>query len=382
MTTITRSISLYSDHNGSDKVYNIQIVEEENGFKVNFQNGKQGGTLTSGTKTKIAVSIEAATKIFEKLQKEKTNGSSHYRPIDAVAGAYIEPVDRALSGSFPQLLTTVPEESLPELFKNSKRVLQQKYDGERLQTIFTDTDIQGSNKLGFLRGIPQGVKDVLASCIGTDFDGEIVGNTYYVFDITRFNGVSLKELSYASRLVKLEEVFQNIPENTFVIPVKTYRTTEEKERAFQLIKQGHGEGVVFKDTEAMYLEGRSKVAFKYKFTESATCFVTAFNTNKDSVRYGLTINGVDTELGSVSVPSKHTMPPVGALIEIHYLYAFPKTHALSQAVYKGPRLDQEKASCTVDQLKYKTTFHLDDEDDQDETISPTPAPKKRSTKMA
>ena len=379
---IVRSSSLCSDHGGSDKVYNIQIVENGGGYEVHYQNGRRGGTLASGTKTPSPVSMEEAVKIFDRLEKDKRNGSSHYRPVDANPDSYVPPAgDRELSGLMPQLLVEVDGAGLEKLIVDQGYVLQQKYDGERLQTKNSAGNIKGSNKKGFVRPVPEGVKKSLLDYQETDFDGELVGNCFYLFDMTRLNGEDIKGIPYAARLEKLEKTV--ISPTASLVPVRTYRTAEQKRAAVDRIREQKGEGVVGKSLKSTYEEGRSKLNVKFKFKASATCFVLSHTKEKRSVRYGLVVGGVEQDVGSVTIPSSSSMPAAGELIEIEYLYAFPGTHALSQAVYKGSRTDQLRSDCDVSQLKY-VSGPVDDADD-DATHAAVgdslpPAGKSRSQK--
>lgn len=70
MKTI-KSVDLFFKEGSSDKEYHIQIQEVTDGNVVNFQYGRVGNALQTGTKTDTPVSLEEATKIFDKLQKEK-----------------------------------------------------------------------------------------------------------------------------------------------------------------------------------------------------------------------------------------------------------------------------------------------------------------------
>ena len=89
MATIIKSIELRSIHAGSDKVYNVQLCEVDGGFVVNYQNGRRGGTLATGTKTKSPVANDKAQTIYERLVREKINGDSHYTIVgsDATSAA-------------------------------------------------------------------------------------------------------------------------------------------------------------------------------------------------------------------------------------------------------------------------------------------------------
>lgn len=101
---IQKSICLHSTADGAGKVYNIQIVEVPGGYEVHYQNGKRGGTLASGTKTRAPASLDSAAKIFNSLVNEKVNGRSHYKVIGTDANTAVTPVaERALSGVLPML---------------------------------------------------------------------------------------------------------------------------------------------------------------------------------------------------------------------------------------------------------------------------------------
>lgn len=67
-----KQASLTFTQGASDKEYHCQIVERDGGYVVEFQYGRRGSTLTSGSKTPEPVSLDKATGIFEKLVKEKT----------------------------------------------------------------------------------------------------------------------------------------------------------------------------------------------------------------------------------------------------------------------------------------------------------------------
>jgi predicted DNA-binding WGR domain protein len=69
-----KSADLFFQEGSSDKEYHLQIIElKEGGYVVNFQYGRRGGPLQSGTKTPEPVSLPEAEKIYEKLKNEKTN---------------------------------------------------------------------------------------------------------------------------------------------------------------------------------------------------------------------------------------------------------------------------------------------------------------------
>lgn len=364
MEKIINSAFLYSDHNGANKVYNAFLVEVEGGFMVTYQNGAKGSTLTAGKKTKAPVDLAAAQKVFEKLVKEKKNGSSHYRDIDANPDAYVAPVDgkvpTGLNLMFP---SAIKEEADVETYlKSPLYVMQEKFDGEHFANTDKDGDLVGSNKLGFERGVPNDLKSALEASLDSHLNGELIGSKLYVFDILQFNGKDMLSTRYDDRILSMEKAVAQIA-NPLVVAVQTYRTEQEKREAFAAIKARGGEGVIFKRIDASYVPGKGKETLKYKFTESATLVVLSITQGKASVRVaGYDAKGTLVPMGNVTIPSNHAMPAVDSIVEVEYLYAYSGTHKLAQPVYKGLRNDQDLSSCVLSQLKYKTPLDIDDED--------------------
>lgn len=62
---------LYFSEGKSDKVYEVDLCENQDLFVVNFRYGRRGAKLRDGTKTVFPVSLEEATKIFDALVSSK-----------------------------------------------------------------------------------------------------------------------------------------------------------------------------------------------------------------------------------------------------------------------------------------------------------------------
>lgn len=75
---IIKSTKLYFKEGGSDKVYHAFIESAPGGFVVNFEFGRAGTKLQTGTKTTSPVDETQANAILEKLIKEKT--AKGYKP--------------------------------------------------------------------------------------------------------------------------------------------------------------------------------------------------------------------------------------------------------------------------------------------------------------
>ena len=161
---IQKSICLHSTADGADKVYNIQIVETGEGYVVQYQNGRRGGTLASGTKTRTPVSLDSAAKIFNSLVNEKVNGRSHYKVIGTDGNTAVTPVaERALSGVLPMVPTAVDESQVASLLSDSSWAMQPKMDGERVMVTGRAGSIVASNRLGFVRPLPDVLADEIRS---------------------------------------------------------------------------------------------------------------------------------------------------------------------------------------------------------------------------
>src|SRR5581483_207391 len=99
--------SLYYREGSSDKEYHVRLVPRDSGFVVNFEYGRRGSTLNTGTKTTDPVDYETATVIFDKLVREKKAKGYSEGPN----GTPYQQSDKAaqVSGIVPQLLNPIDE---------------------------------------------------------------------------------------------------------------------------------------------------------------------------------------------------------------------------------------------------------------------------------
>ncbi|MDQ3684443.1 MAG: hypothetical protein M3430_02415 [Acidobacteriota bacterium] len=63
----------YREGTQHDKVYNIELTEEDGGFRVTGYNGRRGARLTPQSKTPQPVSYRTARNIFDELLYAKLN---------------------------------------------------------------------------------------------------------------------------------------------------------------------------------------------------------------------------------------------------------------------------------------------------------------------
>lgn len=352
-----KSVSLYYRDGGSDKVYHAQIEAKDDGYVVNFQFGRRGSTLQSGTKTVSPVSLDKATKIFDKLVQEKT--AKGYSPGED--GTPFAGTDKAgeVSGLVPQLLNSIDEDRVKDLISDDSWFMQEKMDGFHQMVHITDDEVTVSNRKGLV--VP-GASTIVAALANPRIlgkplvlDGETIGDVFHPFDIIECEGNSLRNQGALDRYFVLGGLLQ-IMTSPFIKGVRTAFTTAEKKLLYMDIQAERGEGVVFKKNDALYVPGRPASGgnmVKFKFKASATCQVLAKNGDKRSVRLGacFTGNALHKEIGNVTIPVNYEIPEPGTRVEVEYLYAFPEG-SLFQPIYKGPRPDKDKADL-YNTLKFK-----------------------------
>jgi bifunctional non-homologous end joining protein LigD len=106
---------------------------------------------------------------------------------------------------------------------------------------------------------------------------------------------------------------------------------------------------VFKLLDAAYDAGRSEVALKFKLVDSATCIVVSHNVQRSVVIGLLDENDVLRPCGNVTIPANHSVPDIGQLVEVSFMYYTGK--AFEQPVFEGPRNDLNRDDARLDQIK-------------------------------
>ncbi len=363
--------SLYFSEGSSDKEYHAEVVAAEGGYLVNFRYGRRGAALTVRTKTHSPVAIAQATKIYEKLVREKT--SKGYTP-DVSGAAYQGTENAGRKTDFvPQLLNPIDEQDVARFISSDEQAAQEKMDGERRAAEAMNGTVTGMNRKGLAVPLPQAVADELlaieAESGAIRVDGEIIGDVLYVFDLHVHRGQSIRQEPWLKRMRLAEDVLAGCKQIK-AVPVAV--TTAEKRALLDKVKVGHGEGIVFKLVDSRVKEGRPNSGgdwVKFKFTETASCYVMEVNSGKRSVKLGLldpsgrpdVIEGqLMASVGNVTIPPNHEVPAVKDIVEVEYLYAY-KGGCLFQPVYRGKRTDLDVSACTTRQLKYKPEGREDDD---------------------
>jgi bifunctional non-homologous end joining protein LigD len=217
--------------------------------------------------------------------------------------------------------------------------------------------ITGVNRKGLTIGLPTAIMRS-AAAIRADFilDGEAIGERLHAFDILALNSEDLQKVPYRARLLSLINMLaaNQAPHITFV---ETRFASNEKQSLLQELRRKNKEGVVFKKVDAHYTPGRPNsggTQLKHKFYATASVVVSAINAQRSIEMRLLNQDGWHS-VGNVTIPANHRIPPVGTVVEVRYLYAFPESKCLFQPVYLGERTDIGHAECVLSQLKFKPT---------------------------
>lgn len=345
------SVNLYFREGSSDKVFNLQLVNESAGWIVRSQNGRRGSTLTNREVTTGHVSYEIAKAAYDgKLKSKLKDGYTTHESGSAFAQS--ENAGR-VSGLLPQLLNPVEEPLVHGLLNDSNHYVQVKHDGEHLLTKKTDGKVIGANRKGLVIGLAQTIHDDLATLpFDFELDGEGIGDHYYVFDILSLAGIDYTSKTFHERAAALD----TLQSTRYVHFIGTARTPSEKIALFNKVKADKGEGIVLKKAAASYKPGKPSSGgdmLKFKFKETCSVVVTAIHSTKRSVSMGLFENSQIIDVGNVAIPVNKTIPAVGDVVEVEYLYAFPNGGSLFQPVYLSKRHDIDQEECLIKQLKFK-----------------------------
>ena len=345
-------VTLYYREGSSDKVYQAAMEPAGNQFVVNFAYGRRGTTLTTGTKTSSPVDYAAAKKIYTKLVSEKK--AKGY--TEGENGTPYQHADKQASRILPQLLNAIEEAEVELLLRDDNYCAQEKFDGKHLLIRKQDDDLEGINKNGFIVGLPQTVaKDLRKLSDSFIPDGESIGDNYHAFDLLEHNGENLRPLPYRLRLVRLVNLLLSSSPHPYVRLVETAFTTVQKTELWERLRRENREGIVFKRLDAPFAPGKPNSGgpqLKFKFVATLSAVVAKINIQR-SVEISLLKGRSLVSCGNVTIPANHEIPPVGAVVEVRYLYAYRESLALHQPVYLGLRDDVEPGECLASQLKFK-----------------------------
>ena len=368
MESNQKSVSFVCQENGSNKEYHIQMTKSGTGYVITFQYGAIGQTLKPGSKTPGGPIDEvAAEKLFQKLIKERLS-KGYTQTYQSFPGGEIKGsgfsaqviTEKKTHGVFPQLLNTIEDDEVMKYINDDKYVMEEKKDGERRMLIsFPDGPI-GLNKKGQEVQLPNSIKDSVKGLY--ILDGEIIGDTLFVFDTLAMGKLNYRDTPLIERLRALSS-YEFGPN---IVVVKTAETSEEKLKMYNDLKENKAEGVVFKLKSSKYVAGRPNSGgpqLKNKFYKEASFIVKDLTKGKRSVGLELiSENGERVHMGKCTIPPNKEVPEIGAVVEIRYLYAY-RGGCIFQPNYKEPRTDVDVEECLMTQIVYKAGQPESDEEE-------------------
>jgi bifunctional non-homologous end joining protein LigD len=347
-------ITLYYREGSSDKMYQCSIEPAGAQFVVNFAFGRRGSTLNTGTKTTAPVDYETAKRIFDKLVREKT--AKGYTPgADGTPYRHTDKEQR-VTGLLPQLLNPIDESEVARLVADERYAMQEKFDGKRMLLVKAGDAVSGVNRKGLTVGLPSSITES-AKGIPGDFilDGECVGDVLFAFDLLELNGEDQRQSPYRKRMSGLTQLLGS-GQHSHIQLAKAACSSNEKRHLLERLRAENKEGVVFKQLDAPYSPGRPNSGgpqLKHKFYATLSAVVGKVNAQR-SVEVRLRDGRRWVVAGNVTIPVNQSVPLVGAVVEIRYLYAFKESRCLYQPTYLGERSDVTESECLVAQLKYKS----------------------------
>ncbi|TAM87626.1 WGR domain-containing protein [bacterium] len=345
--SVIASVLLTCTEEGSAKAYRVQLEETGSGFAVNGFNGRIGSALKLQPKG-VFPALAAARAAFDALVAAKVK--KHYRVSQGAPGGAVIASVPTDTGLRPQLLIPIERSEAERLLDDARYLMQQKHDGERLMVRRDGGSVVGANKLGNAASLPQAlVADILALPEDSFIvDGELVGDTYHVFDLLEAGGHG-NERPFAARHEALIALLRDVPSPWIAVVGVSHANKRE---ALNALYDAGAEGVVFKRADAPVEAGRKHgTQFKFKFYETATCRVSRHNA-KQSVGLEMRGNAGWVEVGNVTIPPNAAKPAIGTFVEVRYLYAYAGG-SLYQPTFLRVRGDVADGDCDAAQLKLK-----------------------------
>jgi bifunctional non-homologous end joining protein LigD len=372
-----KTVKLFFQEGTSDKLYHATLWEDGGLYTVEVEWGKRGTTLNRGNKA-IKVTLAAAEKTIEKLLREKTQKGYQEITEEVAPQAVAPPVGQGSASRVAkdarkrmpqaaQLLNPLEESELEKFLSDEKIIAQQKLDGVRILAHRVDTTegIIATNRSGQHSTIDETIQRALLTLPqGSILDGEVVpsekGPVYWLFDLLQHGAENLRSLGYAARYQKLSAVAGGL--QVSCVGLVTMAETQEQKRALlKRLQDERAEGIVFKQRDAAYQEGRPPsggTQRKYKFIKSADVIITsnAGNAYQMAVYEGKNLREIGKVFAGTTNESRKQLDELlGAnetpVAEVRYLYATDDDQ-LFQPTFVQIRDDKEAEECLLSQLEH------------------------------
>jgi bifunctional non-homologous end joining protein LigD len=356
-SSIAKSAALYCREGTSDKVYNVLLLADPDGtYRVVGESGRRGAVLKAQPKG-YNLTLGAAERAFTTLVNNKMRSGYQIHTAKSDTVVLTAANERTDTGLRPQLLNPIDETEALRLVNDDAWALEQKFDGERvLARAHRDGTVVVANRSGRAIGILPAIIAALAEPrLAFVLDGEYVEDHYYVFDVLEIGDRDLRPLPFAKRAEARDRLLEQFDQTAPISRVLTAWTAATKAAVLGELHARGAEGAVFKHVGAPYTPERPASGGpqrKYKFWKSASCIVAVHN-DRASVGLSVRDGGRDHFVGNVTVKANQLMPPIGAIVEVKYLYVQRAGGALVQPELLRVRNDLRAEDCTLEQLQLK-----------------------------
>lgn len=266
----------------------------------------------------------------------------------------------------PMLAEEINADRIAGYVHDDKFWFQQKVDGHRVLIHIENYQVtvlgRGGQASQHGARFQRPAYDDLRKCPDMVIDGELVGDTLWVFDCPHDDGEKIGVGSpYRERLEALERTF-NVwrPDERFIRLLPTAKTAVDKAQLALHLLQTQAEGVMIKDAGGEYQPGgRGRLALKAKYVKDIDCVVSNVGEKgKDNYTLSVHRDGTLVEIGRCSSIGKVTCT-VGDVVTVRYLY-LAENDRLYQPRLMAKRADKTTGECDwhqLDHAKVNKTVH-------------------------
>lgn len=249
---------------------------------------------------------------------------------------------------------------LDTLIHDDRYLAEQKIDGHRCLMHIEAGRIAAVARSGLLLPVKPPVFEPFKPFLDGDarwvFDGEYLAGCYYIFDLIEAGKLISTTMPLIQRRTALEHFWSEWhPTSSSVELLPAYRTSDEKARLVERVREVGGEGVMFKLTSAVYVPGkRSATILKLKFRNEIDCVVMELGTGgKENMVLGLyDESGILTEVAECTrLAGDGPKIKKDDVVTVTYQYATTNGRLFHPTLPKL-RHDKPAMMCTRDQLVY------------------------------
>jgi bifunctional non-homologous end joining protein LigD len=251
-----------------------------------------------------------------------------------------------------QLLKLIEDHDATPYIISDNWAMSQKIDGHRVLIECDNGVVKGYNRQRVERDLPHQVVSMLSkSTKRFVFDGELLGNTYWVFDVLEIPDTDITHWSWFDRNQTMQLLIGSINDKHIKL-VKHYFAYEEKKKFFDRCQSSGVEGVVFNSLVAPYGNGSTNGALKLKFLADVDCIVIDANVDdRENLVLAVYRNEELFPCGKVSaLTGDGSRIKVGDVVQVSCLYSTEKGR-LFQPRTPRIRTDKSPSECTFDQIE-------------------------------